>query len=213
MVHKTHSITSTTGHSLRQPEAVPHPRSTGKNPHPEPARNARTKTDRTGIGAHGLAGPGYAQVLAPDTPKSLLSRYRWPGRVPTQEPSERARARNQKLSQSSSPPFAAAFGAGAADCATAGAAGGANRAAAEALGALAAAFLAVAGLLPSVAWAAGAGRGAGAGAALGAAADALVVTAPTLNTDTTCARCCAWSRIEAAAAVDSSTSAAFCCVI
>ena len=37
--------------------------------------------------------------------------------------------------------------------------------------------------------------------------------APTLNTATTCDRRCAWSRMAVAAALDSSTSAAFCCVI
>ena len=87
----------------------------------------------------------------------------------------------------------------------------AGRRAGAGAGALEAAADATRGALPAAL--ATAGRGAGAGAARGAAAGARAATAPTLNTDTTSASRCAWSRIEAAAAVDSSTSAAFCCVI
>ena len=57
---------------------------------------------------------------------------------------------------------------------------------------------------------AGAKRGAGAAAGRGAGAALRALVAPTLNTATTSARRCAWSRMEAAAAVVSSTSAAVC---
>src|SRR3990167_7920637 len=58
--------------------------------------------------------------------------------------------------------------------------------------------------------AARAAAGAGRGACTRGAAEA---TAPTLNTAITSVRWCTWSRSEVAAAVDSSTSAAFSCVI